>query len=110
MTILFSEPIHCRKQYVQEGEKTSGVDIMSETIEKRRGRPRKHQDGRDRIRAWRERQKRQGRRLDGYVNDSASWRLKKLATAWGCSLAGVVERLVLEADHKYEYILFPETE
>ncbi|MDZ7641627.1 MAG: hypothetical protein U5J62_06370 [Desulfurivibrio sp.] len=79
--------------------------------EKRRGRPLKHQGGaRARTRAWRDRQKSQGRRLDGYVGDSAAWRLKRLAAAWGCSLAGAVERLALEADDRYESILFPETE
>lgn len=47
--------------------------------------------------------------LDGYVGSSASWRLKKLSEEWECSLAGVIERLVLEADEKYSDILFPET-
>ncbi len=54
------------------------------------------------------RRKQEGRRLDGYVNSSASWRLKKLADAWGLSIAGVVERLTAEADEKYSAILFPE--
>jgi hypothetical protein len=48
--------------------------------------------------------------LDGFVNSSASWRLRKLAETWGCSIAGVVERLAIEADEKYKAILFPETE
>lgn len=77
-------------------------------MEKHRGRPRKHQNQQARTRAWRTKQ--EGRRLDGYINSSASWRLKKLADSWGCSLAGAVERLVLEADEKYEEVLFPETE
>lgn len=81
---------------------------MTETTEKRRGRPRKHQDPQDRVTAWRKKQ--EGRRLDGYIDSPASWRLTRLAEAWGCSLAGAVERLVLEADERYSDILFPETE
>lgn len=81
---------------------------MTETTEKRRGRPRIHQDPQGRVKAWR--QKHEGRRLDIYVSSSASWRLKRLAEVWGCSVAGVVERLALEADERYEDILFPETE
>ncbi len=74
----------------------------------KRGRPRKHADQKTKIRVWRKKQ--EGIRLDGYVNSSASWRLKKLSKEWSCSLAGVVERLVLEADEKYYNIVFPETE
>ena len=75
---------------------------------KRPGRPRKHKDQAGKVGAWRRKQ--EGRRLDGYVNASASWRLQKLAETWGCSLSAAVERLILEADEKYESILFPETE
>jgi len=74
---------------------------------KRRGRPRKHKDETAKVQAWRKKQ--EGRRLDGYINSSASWRLKRLSEVWGCSLAMAVERLVLEADDKYSDILFPET-
>lgn len=81
---------------------------MTEVAEKRRGRPRIHQDPQGRVKAWR--QKQEGRRLDGYVNSSASWRLKRLAEVWGCSVAAAVERLALEADGKYSDILFQETE
>jgi hypothetical protein len=35
--------------------------------------------------------------------------LKRLADAWDCSLAGAVERLAIEADDRYQGILFPET-
>jgi hypothetical protein len=80
---------------------------MPETTEKRRGRPRKHQAPQDRVKTWRKKQ--EGRRLDGYVNSSASWRLRKLADTWGCSMAAAVERLALEADERYSDILFPET-
>ncbi|EKD33689.1 MAG: hypothetical protein ACD_75C02624G0005 [uncultured bacterium] len=81
---------------------------MAETAEKRRGRPRIHQDPQDRMKAWR--QKQEGRRLDGYVSSSASWRLHRLAEVWNCSLSAAVERLALEADERYEEILFPVTE
>jgi hypothetical protein len=81
---------------------------MTETTEKRAGRPRQHKDEKARVQAWRKKQ--EGRRLDGYVNNSASWRLDKLAEAWGCSLAGVVERLALEADGQYKDILFDKEE
>lgn len=80
---------------------------MAETKMKRPGRPRKYEDAQARVMAWRKKQT--GRRLDGYVNSNASWRLTKLANAWGCSIAGVVERLAIEADERYSGILFPET-
>lgn len=66
------------------------------------------QNQQGRVKAWR--QKQEGRRLDIYVSNSASWRLKRLAEVWGCFLAGAVERLALEVDEKYSEILFPETE
>ncbi len=78
---------------------------MTET--KKPGRPRKHQDAKAKVKAWRKNQK--GRRLDGYISNSASWRLQRLADKWECSLAGAVERLVMEADEQYRNILFPET-
>ncbi len=81
---------------------------MTETTKKGKGRPRIHRDPQDRVKAWRKKQ--EGRRLDVYVSPSASWRLHRLAEVWGCSLAGAVERLALEADDKYSDILFPETE
>jgi len=69
------------------------------------GRPRLYHDDKAKVRAWRKKQT--GRRLDGYINNSASWRLTKLAKAWECSLAAAVERLVMEADTVYDDILFP---
>ena len=78
------------------------------TEPKKAGRPKIHKDPQQRVTAYRRKQ--EGRRLDLYVNNSASWRLTKLADVWGVSLAGAVERLVLEADEKYSAILFPETE
>ncbi len=65
-----------------------------------------HKVPKDRVKAYRRKQ--EGRRLDGYVNSSACWRLKKLAGAWGLPLAAVVERLKAEADEKYRDIWFPE--
>lgn len=81
---------------------------MAVATNKRPGRPRQHKDEKEKVRAWRRKQ--EGRRLDGYIDNSASWRLKKLSDAWGCSLAGAVERLILEADEKYSTVLFPKTE
>jgi hypothetical protein len=73
-----------------------------------RGRPRKFETPADRVQAYRQRQ--EGRRLDGYINNSASWRLQRLAQTWNCSLSAAVERLILEADEQYQDILFPERE
>ena len=72
------------------------------------GRPRKHADQRAKTKAWRYNQ--QKARLDLYVNASAEWRLDKLAKEWNCSRAGVVERLLVEADEKYNDILFDQEE
>ena len=80
---------------------------MTDETSKRRGRPKIHKDPQARVKAWRAGQKKEGSRLDGYINDSASWRLRRLAKVWGCSLAGAVERLVIESDEKYHDILFP---
>ncbi len=71
------------------------------------GRPKIHRDPQERVKAYRSKQ--EGRRLDLYVSSSTSWRLKKLAYTWELSIAGVVERLTIEADEKYRDILFPET-
>ncbi|WP_459947798.1 hypothetical protein [Desulfocastanea catecholica] len=68
------------------------------------GRPRKHADQRAKTRAWRYNQEKH--RVDLYLHSSAYWRLKKLAGIWGCSLAGAVERLAIEADEKYRDLLF----
>ena len=63
----------------------------------------------ERVRALRQRRRREGTRLDVYVSDKASWRLTALAKAWGCSRGDVVDRLLLESDERYEDVLFPET-
>jgi len=83
-----------------------GMGAMEE--KRGRGRPRVYTDNQARVKAYRRKQ--EGHRLDGFVLSSASWRLKRLAEAWGCSLAGAVDRLALEADDRYQVILFPETE
>ncbi len=71
------------------------------------GRPRKHESDAARVRTWKKAKKGSGRRLDCHIGDQASWRIGKLAQAWGCSLAAAVERLILEADARYHDILFP---
>lgn len=81
-----------------------------ETKTEKRGRPRLHADGAGRVRAFRKRQHAKGRRIDAYIGDGASWRITKLSEAWGCSLGQVIDRLVMEADDRYESILFPVTE
>jgi hypothetical protein len=48
--------------------------------------------------------------LDVHITPRASWRLKKLASAWGVSRAKVIDRLILEADDRYREILFPDLE
>lgn len=82
---------------------------MTEEAKRGRGRPRKHNDAQSRQRAWRDRTREHRTRLDLYVSYSVSWRIKKLAVAWGCSPAEVIERLTAEADDRYSDILFPET-
>jgi hypothetical protein len=73
------------------------------------GRPRKYADDAKRVQAFRKRMLEKGRRIDGYVSYSASWRLEKLAKAWGCNMGQVIERLLMEADERYGDVLFPET-
>jgi hypothetical protein len=74
-----------------------------------RGRPRKYANDTERIQAFRDRKQAKGRRFDIYVSSKASWRLTKLAEAWGCSRGDAIDRLLMEADQKYTNILFPET-
>lgn len=73
-----------------------------------RGRPRIHKDDKARVRAWKQEKQRTSRRLDCHISSSASWRIMKLARAWNCSLAKATERLIMEADDRYEKILFPD--
>lgn len=77
-------------------------------MSKTRGRARIHTDEKAKMQAWRKKQ--EGRRLDGYIDNSASWRLQRLSEAWNCSMSSAIERLIMEADNKYNSILFPETE
>jgi hypothetical protein len=62
-----------------------------------------------RVQRYRQR-KREYTRLDVHITPRASWRLKRLAAAWGVSRARVVDRLILEADEKYQSVLFPDLE
>lgn len=72
------------------------------------GRPRKYATNKERIQAFRKRKLSEGRRFDIYISDKASWRLTKLSKAWGCSRGDAINRLLIEADDRYESILFPE--
>lgn len=78
----------------------------------RRGRPQKEDTlpVADRVRNYRQRQRAEGTRIDGYVSSSASWRLTALAESWKCSRAAAIERLIMEADDRYRGIVLPETE
>ena len=61
-----------------------------------------------RVQRYRQRKRGEYTRLDIFIQPRASWRLKKLAKAWGISRAKVIDRLILEADEKYRAILFPD--
>ena len=87
-----------------------GIGLEDTNRKRGPGRPRIHRDVNARVKAFRDRKQAQGRRLDVYVSSKASWRLTKLSKAWGCSKGDAIERLVLEADERYEPILFPDTE
>lgn len=60
-----------------------------------------------RVQRYRQR-KREYTRLDVHITPRASWRLKRLAKAWGVSRARAIDRLILEADERYQAILFPD--
>ena len=77
---------------------------------KKKGRPRKHDQTKDRVNSYRQRKQSEGRRLDIYVSTQASWRITALAKAWDCSRGAAIERLILESDNRYQSILFPVTE
>lgn len=79
---------------------------MSEN--KKKGRQRIYANGAEKIRAWRK--KNELNRFDIYITPSATWRINALAKAWSCTPAKVIERLTMEADSKYENILFPEND
>lgn len=85
---------------------------MKETLPetKKKGRPKKHNKASDRVNDYRKRKQAEGRRLDIFLPSQASWRIISLAKSWGCSRGAAIERLIMEADQKYEPILFPETE
>ncbi len=81
-----------------------------ETKKRGRGRPRKFANQAERMAAYRRAKIRQGQRLDVYVNVEAAWRLDRLVKAWNCTPSKAIERLILEADQRYESILFPGSE
>lgn len=87
---------------------TAKVCDVSETKKKSPGRPRKFETDNDRMKAFRRRKNKELYRIDIYVSYSANNRIEALSKAWGCSKGEVVNRLVLEADQRYEDILFPE--
>ncbi|MFA7382851.1 MAG: hypothetical protein WC001_05325 [Desulfurivibrionaceae bacterium] len=78
--------------------------------EPKKGRPRKYDQASERVDAYRKRKQAEGRRLDIFLLNQASWRITALAKAWDCSRGAAIERLIMEADQKYESILFPVTE
>jgi len=78
--------------------------------EPKKGRPRKYDQASERVNAYRKRKLAEGRRLDIFLHSKASWRITALAKAWDCSHGVAIERLIMEADQKYETILFPVTE
>ncbi len=62
----------------------------------------------ERVKRFRQRQKGERTRMEAYLSPKASWRLKKLAAAWKVSRPAAIERLILEADERYQEILFPD--
>lgn len=50
----------------------------------------------------------EGRRLNIHICPKASWRITRLSKVWECSLSQAIERLILEADNRYEDALFPD--
>jgi hypothetical protein len=81
-----------------------------ETKKRGRGRPRMYHDHAEAMAAYRRRKVRAGQRMDVYVNIEAAWRLDRLVKAWGGTASKAIERLILEADQRYESIIFPGTE
>jgi len=90
----------------QTEEKEPETKIIEE-LKRGRGRPRKYAADTERVQAFRNRKLKEGRRLDVYVNDQVSWRVRELGEAWGCGVSEVFERLVMEADQYHRSILFP---
>jgi hypothetical protein len=62
----------------------------------------------ERVKRFRQRQKGERTRMEAYLSPKASWRLKKLAAAWKMSRPAAIERLILEAEERYQEILFPD--
>ncbi len=83
---------------------------MEAGIEKKRGRGRPRKDEKrtnaELLKAFRKRRDKECWRHDVYISYSAHHRIKRLATEWGCTPAKAIERLIMEADEKYQEILF----
>ena len=77
---------------------------------KKKGRPKVHDQARDRVRAFRGRKQAEGKRLDIFVNTKAICSITAFSKAWGCSISSVVERLIMLANEEYKLDLLPETE
>ncbi len=73
-----------------------------------RGRPRKEAtcSNAECVKAFRKRRSEECWRHDVYISYSAHHRLVSLTKAWGCTPAKAIERLIMEADEKYQEILF----
>ena len=84
------------------GKKTTAA-INSHKV----GRPRKYNNDAIKISIWRKRASLDKRRIELSINHSASWRLEALAQEWDVSRSAVIERLIMEADERYQNILFP---
>jgi hypothetical protein len=83
-------------------------ETKTEELPKRgRGRPRQYAKDTERVQAFRDRKRKAGRRMEVFITDDMSWRVRELATAWGCSSGEVFARLVMEADQHHRDILFP---
>lgn len=76
--------------------------------EKAQGRQQQNADDPKRSQASSKRKLLEGRRLHIHICTKASWRITMLSKVWGCSRGQAIERLILEADSRYEDILFPD--
>ena len=62
------------------------------------GRPRKYKDSTERMRAFRERQKDKGVRVDIFISKEAIQKLDQITSSLDCSSSIAIQRLILEAD------------
>lgn len=61
---------------------------------KKRGRPKKHDSPAARARAWRQKQNKTKRRLDGYISIRAATKIDWIAESMGCSPMEAIEELL----------------